>query len=79
MKRPDVIIRRGDRFELNESKLYPHLRRKEDMVRLALHMVCLHYKSYPDEYKSLQPKEQLAKVNNLFYQLLTDYGIYKGK
>jgi len=79
MRRPNVIIRRGDRFELNERLLYPHLRSKEDMVRVALHMSCLHYKAYPDEYKSLQPKEQLDKVNNLFYQLLTDWGIYKGK
>lgn len=79
MKRPNVIIRRGDRFELNQARLYPHLRRQEDMVRAALHMVCLHYKSYPDEYKSLQPTEQLDKVNNLFYQILADWGIYKGK
>lgn len=79
MKRPNVIIRRGDRFELNESRLYPHLRRQEDMVRTALHMVCLHYKSYPEEYKQLQPKDQLDKVNDLFYKLLTNWGIYKGK
>lgn len=79
MKRPNVIIRRGDRFELNESRLYPHLRKQEDMVRTALHMVCLHYKSRPDEYQHLQPKDQLDKVNDLFYQLLKDWGIYKGK
>ena len=79
MKRPNVIIRRGDRFELNQSKLFPHLRRNEDMVRTAVHMACLHYKSYPQEYESLQPKEQLDKVNEMFYSFLREWGIYKGK
>jgi hypothetical protein len=79
MKRPSVIIRRGDRFEVIQSRLYPHLRRQEDMVRTALHMVCLHYKSYPQEYNQLAPKDQLDKVNDLFYQILKDWGIYKGK
>jgi hypothetical protein len=79
MKRPDVIVRRGDRFEVNQSRLYPHLRRKEDMVRTALHMVMLHYKSHPQEYEQLPPKGQLDKVNDLFYTILKDWGIYKGK
>ena len=79
MKRPNVIIRRGDRFILNESRLYSHLRKEEDMVRSALHMACLHYKSYPQEYKHLKPKDQLDKVNTKFYELLIDWGIYKGK
>lgn len=79
MRRPDVIVRRGDRFEVNQSRLYPHLRRQEDMVRTALHMVSLHYKTYNQDYITLSPKDQLAKVNDLFYQLLKDWGIYKGK
>lgn len=49
------------------------------MVRSALHMACLHYKSYPQEYKHLKPKDQLDKVNTKFYELLIDWGIYKGK
>ena len=49
------------------------------MVRAALHMACLHYKAHPEEYKQLPPKDQLDKVNNLFYQILIDWGIYKGK
>ena len=79
MKRPNIIIRRGDRFVVNESKLFPHLRRNEDMVRTAVHMACLHYKSYPEEYETLQPKDQLDKVNEIFYQFLKEWGIYKGK
>lgn len=79
MKRLNVIIRRGDRFILNESRLLPHLRRNEDMVRTALSMACLHYKTHPEEYKSLQPKDQLDKVNNMFYEFLKEWGIYKGK
>lgn len=79
MKRPNVIVRRGDRFVLNENRLYPHLRRQEDMIRSALHLACLHYKTYPDQYKELKPKDQLDKVNDIFYQFLIDWGIYKGK
>lgn len=79
MKRPSVIVRRGDRFEVNQSRLYPHLRRQEDMVRTALHMVCLHYKAHPQDYQQLHPRDQLDKVNELFYQILKDWGIYKGK
>lgn len=79
MRRSNVIVRRGDRFELNESRLFPHLRKNEDMVRTAAHMACLHYKSYPQEYDNLEPKDQLNKVNNVFYQFLIDWGIYKGK
>lgn len=79
MKRPNVIVRKGDRFKLDESRLFPHLRRHEDSVRIAVHMACLHYKSYPDEYKALQPIDQLDKVNSVFYQFLIDWGIYKGK
>jgi len=79
MKRPQVIVRRGDRFEVDQSRLYPHLRRQEDMVRTSLHMVGLHYKTYPKEYESLTPKQQLEKVNDLFYTLLKNWGIYKGK
>lgn len=79
MKRLKVIVRRGDRFVLDESKLYPHLRKHEDMVRTALHMACLHYKYYPQEYKDLKPTEQLDKVNDTFHELLIKWGIYKGK
>lgn len=79
MKRLNVIVRRGDRFELNESRLYPHLRKHEDTVRTAAYMACLHYKSYPKEYTGLTPKDQLDKVNRVFYQFLIDWGIYKGK
>lgn len=79
MKRPNVIVRRGDRFILDSKRLYPHLRKEEDMVRSALQMACLHYKAYPQEYKHLSPKDQLDKVNDKFYQFLIDWGIYKGK
>lgn len=79
MKRPNVITRAGNRFILNESRVYPHLRKHEDMMRSALHMSCLHYKTYPNEYTGLSPKDQLDKVNDLFYQFLIEWGIYKGK
>jgi len=79
MKRPTVIVRKGDRFVLDSKKLYPHLRKHEDMVRSALQMACLHYKAYPQLYKHLDPKDQLDKVNDMFYQLLIDWGVYKGK
>ena len=79
MKKLNVIVRRGDRFELNESRLYPHLRKHEDTVRTAVYMACLHYKSYPQEYEGLQPKDQLDRVNEIFYKFLIDWGIYKGK
>lgn len=79
MRRPDVIVRKGDRFEVNLSRLYPHLRKHEDMVRSALHMASLHYKTYPSEYNDLKPKDQLDKVNDKFYQFLIEWGIYKGK
>lgn len=79
MKRPNVIVRRGDRFIVDEYRLFPHLKRQEDMVRIALHMASLHYKSHPEEYKDLSPKDQLDKVNNMFYELLIEWGSYKGK
>lgn len=79
MKRPNVIVRRGDRFQLDESRLFPHLRRHEDSVRSAVYMACLHYKSHPEEYRDLQPDYRLDKVNDVFYQFLIDWGIYKGK
>ncbi len=79
MKRPNVIIRRGDRFHLEESRLFPHLRKQEDTVRSAVHMACLHYKSHPEEYKHLNPKDQLDKVNEMFYHFLIEWGIYQGK
>lgn len=79
MRRPNVILRRGDRFYLDENRLFPHLRRNEDTVRSAVHMACLHYKTYPQEYESLNPKDQLDRVNQIFYQFLIDWGIYKGK
>lgn len=79
MKRPTVIVRQGDRFILDSKRLYPHLRKNEDMVRSALQMACLHYKAYPQHYKHLDPKGQLDKVNDTFYQLLIDWGVYKGK
>lgn len=79
MRRINVIIRRGDRFELNENRLLPHLRKHEDTVRTAVHMACLHYRSHPEEYESLTPKDQLDKVNEMFYAFLIEWGIYKGK
>lgn len=79
MKRPNVIVRRGDRFEVNESRILPHLRKHEDTIRTAVYMSCLHYKSYPSEYEDLNPKDQLDKVNEMFYQFLIEWGIYKGK
>lgn len=79
MKRPNVIVRRGDRFQLDESRLFPHLRREEDTVRSAVHMACLHYRSHPEEYESLTPRDQLDKVNDMFYRFLIEWGVYKGR
>lgn len=79
MKKPNVIVRRGDRFILNEYKLFPHLRKEEDMVRTALTMACLHYETHPEQYTDLSQQDKLNKVNEVFYQLLTDWGIYKGR
>lgn len=79
MKRPNVIVRRGDRFILDDRRLYPHLRREEDKVRSALHLACLHYKAYPQEYKHLRPVDQLDKVNDKFYEFLIEWGVYKGQ
>lgn len=79
MKRPNVIIRRGDRFQVDERKLYPHLKREEDMVRSALYMASLHYKSYPTQYTGMSAKDKLDKINDMFYQFLKDWGVYKGK
>lgn len=79
MKRPNVIVRKGNRFEINQSKLYPHLKKHEDMVRTAVHMASLHYSTHPEQYQGLKPTEQLDKVNEKFYQFLIEWGIYKGK
>ena len=79
MKRPNVIVRKGDRFQLEVSRLFPHLRREEDTVRSAVHMACLHYRSHPEEYEELTPRDQLDKVNQMFYEFLIEWGVYKGR
>lgn len=76
--KPPILIRKGNRFEINEQGLLPYLKRKKDMVSAAVSAVCADFKNNQEKYQGLQAGQKLARMNELIYQILEDWGIYKG-
>jgi hypothetical protein len=76
--KPQILIRKGNRFELNEKGLLPYLRRKKDMVTAAVSIVCKDFKDNQHKYEGLSAAQKLSRMNELIYRILEDWGIYKG-
>lgn len=79
MKKPQIIVRKGDRFVIDDTKLLPYLRRHRDLVQSAVAVACQHYIDNPNIYRFLNPQQKLEKMNEIAYQVLEQWGIYKEK
>lgn len=78
-KPPQIIVRRGDRFVIDEHKLLPYLRKHRDLVQSAVAVACQHYIDYPSEYRFLSAQDKLIKMNDILYSVLAQWGLYKEK
>jgi len=76
--KPPILIRKGNRFTINENGMLPYLRQKIDMVSAAVSAVCADFKINNSNYEGLSASQKLSRMNELIYRILEDWGIYKG-
>ena len=72
-----LIKRQGNKFVLDESQIFPYLRKSKDLVIAALTIACNDLKCNPHSYEDLSAMEKLDKLNNKIYEVLKAWGIYK--
>ena len=69
MKRPQLIIRQGSKFVVDERRILPYMRHNKDIIYAAVAVACKDMKLNPDKYSSLAPKGKLNKLNDFVYGL----------
>jgi len=78
MKKLPLIKRAGNRFAVDESKILPYMRKSKGLIMSAIGVATEYLKENPDEFEGLAPNDKLDKLNDIVYEVLTDWGIYKG-
>ena len=78
MKKLPLIKRAGNRFAVDESKILPYMRKSKGLIMSAIGVATEYLKENPDEFEGMLPKDKLEKLNDIVYEVLTDWGIYKG-
>jgi hypothetical protein len=75
--KPNLIVRAGNRFILQESNVLPYMRKNMDLVISAVSKACTELKNFPDRYEGTN-QQKLDKLNQRVYELLTQWEVYKG-
>ena len=74
--KPDLIVRKNNKFVVDEAKLLPYMRGSKDLVISAVSLACTDLKMNPNNYSS-DPIQKLKQLNDTVYQLLEKWGVYK--
>lgn len=75
--KPLIIKRIGNRFDINHRGILPYLRKKKDYIVAAVNIACQDFKLNPHKYEKLTPEQKLNKLNDVVYDVLEKWGIYK--
>lgn len=76
--KPNIIVRKGNKFVIDEPRLLPYLNRSKDLVMAAVGLACEKLKESPDEFDS-NPVKKLNQLNELVYSHLKEWGVYKDR
>lgn len=74
--KPNIIVRKGNKFVVDETKILPYMLAHKDMIIAAISQACEDLKSNPDRYSS-NPVDKLKQLNNNVYELLKQWKVYK--
>ena len=74
--RPDIIVRKGNKFIIDEQKILPYMREKKDLVLHAVSIVCKNLKDRPESFSS-NPVDKLKELNDNVYAILKQWNVYK--
>jgi hypothetical protein len=74
--KPNIIVRRGNKFIIDESKILPYMRKNKDLIILAVSNACQELKQFP---ASFNPNSvcKLQELNDRVYELLKEWKVYK--
>ena len=75
--KPNLLIRRGNRFVFDKTKVLPYMGKNMDLINAAITAACQDVKINPDKYKGLDNIQKLDKMNELVYAILEKWNIYK--
>lgn len=78
MLKPRIIIRTGNKFVIDERKILPYMRKSKDLIMSAITVACEDFKRNPDTYGILSQEQKIEKLNNVVYDVLEKWGVYKG-
>ena len=74
--KPNLIVRKGNKFILDESKILPYMRGSKDLILAAVAVACNELKE--DENPESDAKKRLQSLNDRVYHLLEVWKVYKG-
>jgi len=77
MHRPMILIRRGNKFIVDQRKVLPYLKKNLDTINAAISYACQDLKYNPDKYQHMNAKEKLETLNDLVYEILKNWGVYR--
>lgn len=77
--KPQLIRRIGNRFDIDDTKILPYLRKNKDYIVAAVKIACQEFKVNPKKYNGLNQYEKLNRLNETVYQILKEWGVYKEK
>lgn len=75
--KPNLIVRKGNKFVVDEDKILPYMRGHKDYIMLAVAAACSELKYNPDKFSN-DPVVKLQQMNNIVYDLLEKWKVYKG-
>ncbi len=74
--KPNIIVRTGNKFMVDERKILPYMRNSKDLIVAAVSIACTELKQTPDKF-SLIPNKKLQELNDRVYELLKEWKVYK--
>ena len=75
--KPQLVVRAGNRFILQEKNILPYMKKDIDLLIAAVSKACTELKESPERFDGSN-KEKLDKLNNRVYDILTQWQVYKG-
>lgn len=74
--KPNIIVRKGNKFIIDERKILPYMRKSKDLIVAAVSAACNELKQSPDSFNS-NSVVKLQELNDKVYQLLEEWNVYK--
>lgn len=73
--KPNLVVRKGNRFVIDESKILPYMRDSKDLIMAAIAVASNELKANPSD---AAPQIKLQDLNDRVYELLAAWKVYKG-